>query len=74
MRALTYWRLSAAYFFYCTFVGAFAPYFGLYLKSLAFSAFQIGVLMSLYQVARIFMPNAWGWLQTAPEKVCVSCN
>jgi PPP family 3-phenylpropionic acid transporter len=62
MRALTYWRLSAAYFFYCTFVGSFAPYFGLYLKSLAFSAFQIGVLMSLYQVARIFMPNAWGWL------------
>ncbi len=62
MRASTYWRLSAAYFFYCTFVGAFAPYFGLYLKSLAFSAFQIGVLMSLYQVARIFMPNAWGWL------------
>jgi PPP family 3-phenylpropionic acid transporter len=62
MSAIPYWRLSAVYFFYCTFVGAFAPYFGLYLKSLAFSAFQIGVLMSLYQIARIFMPNAWGWL------------
>jgi len=42
--------------------GAFAPYWGLYLKSLEFSAFQIGVLMSLLQVARIFGPNLWGWL------------
>jgi PPP family 3-phenylpropionic acid transporter len=37
-----------------------APFWGLYLKSLAFSALQIGVLMSLLQVMRIFAPNIWG--------------
>jgi MFS transporter, PPP family, 3-phenylpropionic acid transporter len=57
-----YWRFAGFYFFYFAFVGAFAPYWSLYLKSLALSAFQIGVLMSLLQVMRIFSPNAWGWL------------
>jgi MFS transporter, PPP family, 3-phenylpropionic acid transporter len=62
MHHLPYWRLSGFYFVYFAFVGAFAPYWSLYLKSLEFSAFQIGVLMSLLQVARIFAPNLWGWL------------
>ena len=58
--AVPYWRLSGFYFFYFAFVGAMAPYWGLYLHSLAFNAFQIGVLMSLLQVMRIFAPNVWG--------------
>ncbi len=62
MHKLPYWRLSGFYFLYFAFVGVFAPYWSLYLKSLAFSAFQIGVLMSLLQVMRIFAPNLWGWL------------
>ena len=62
MHTLPYWRLSGFYFVYFAFVGAFAPYWSLYLKSLEFTAFQIGVLMSLLQVARIFAPNLWGWL------------
>lgn len=57
---LPYWRLSGFYFFYFAFVGAMAPYWGLYLHSLEFSALQIGVLMSLLQVMRIFAPNVWG--------------
>lgn len=57
-----YWRLSAYYFFYFAFIGAFFPYFTLYLKSLAFSAWDIGVLMSLMQVMRLLAPNLWGWL------------
>ena len=60
MSAVPYWRLSGFYFFYFAFVGAISPFWGLYLKSLAFSAFQIGVLMSLLQVMRIFAPNIWG--------------
>jgi PPP family 3-phenylpropionic acid transporter len=60
MNALPYWRLSGFYFFYFAFVGAMAPYWGLYLRSLAFNAFQIGVLMSLLHVMRIFAPNIWG--------------
>lgn len=58
--AVPYWRLSGFYFFYFAFVGAMAPYWGLYLRSLAFNAWQIGVLMSLLQVMRIFAPNVWG--------------
>lgn len=57
-----YWQLSFFYFAYFNFVGAFAPYWSLYLQSLAFSALQIAVLMSLFQVARIFSPGLWGWL------------
>jgi len=59
---LPYWRLSAYYFFYFAFVGAFSPYFGLYFQSLGFSAWEIGVLMSLLQVMRMVAPNVWGWL------------
>jgi len=62
MLSLPYWRLSGFYFFYFAFVGAFTPFWGLYLQSLEFNAFQIGVLMSLLQVSRIFAPNLWGWL------------
>lgn len=62
MQNLPYWRLSGFYFFYFAFVGAMAPFWALYLESLAFSAFQIGVLMSLLQVMRIFAPNIWGWM------------
>lgn len=54
--------LGGYYFFYFAFVGAFSPYWGLYLKSLHFSAWEIGVLMSLTQVMRIFAPNVWGWV------------
>jgi len=62
MPSLPYWRLSGFYFFYFSVIGAFAPYWSLYLQSLAFSALQIGVLMSLLLFTRIFSPAAWGWL------------
>ncbi len=38
------------------------PYWGLYLQSESFSAADIGILMSLFQISRIFAPNLWGWL------------
>ncbi len=57
-----YWRLSAYYFFYFAFIGGFFPYFALYLQSLRFSAWDIGVLMSLMQVMRVLAPSLWGWL------------
>ena len=55
-------RLSRFYFIYYFFVGAFVPYWGLYLKSEQFSPADIGILMSLFQISRIFAPNFWGWL------------
>ncbi|MGZ8262051.1 MAG: MFS transporter [Methylotenera sp.] len=57
-----YWRLSRFYFTYYFFVGAFVPYWGLYLQAEDFSAADIGILMSLFQISRIFAPNFWGWL------------
>lgn len=62
MQPIPYWRLSGFYFFHFAFIGAFAPYWSLYLKSLSFNALQIGMLMSLLHVTRIFAPAAWGWL------------
>jgi PPP family 3-phenylpropionic acid transporter len=63
-----YWRLSRFYFFYYFFVGLFVPYWGLYLQSKSFTAFQIGILLSLFQISRIFAPNFWGWLADHTNK------
>ncbi len=54
-------RLSALYCAYFAFVGAFMPYFGLYLASLGFAPWAIGVLLSVGQFTRIFAPNIWAW-------------
>lgn len=62
MLALPYWRLSGYYFFYFAFIGAFSPYFGLYLQSLSFSAWDIGLLMSQMQLMRLCAPYLWGVL------------
>ena len=58
----THWRLSAWYFFYFAYIGAFAPYFTLYLQSLGFAARDIGMLMAAGPVMRMLAPAFWGWL------------
>ncbi len=65
---LPYWRLSGYYFFYFAFIGAFSPYFGLYLQSLSFSAWDIGLLMSQMQLMRLFGPYVWGALADRAAK------
>lgn len=55
-------RLAGYYFFYFAFIGVFSPYFSLYLQSLNFSAWDIGVLMSQMQLMRLCGPYVWGWL------------
>lgn len=62
MHTKLHYRLSRFYFVYYFFVGAFVPYWGLYLQSEQFTAADIGILMSLFQISRIFAPNFWGWL------------
>lgn len=62
MHRLPYWRLSGYYFFHFAFIGAFSPYFGLYLQSLSFSAWDIGLLMSQMQLMRLFGPYLWSAL------------
>lgn len=62
MHSKLHYRLSRFYFSYYFFVGAFVPYWGLYLQAEKFTAADIGILMSLFQISRIFAPNFWGWL------------
>lgn len=57
-----HFNLSRFYFIYYFFVGAFVPYWGLYLTAESFSPADIGILMSLFQLSRIIAPNLWGWL------------
>ena len=57
-----HWRIAGFYFFYFAFVGMFAPYWSLYLKSIQFDAVQIAILMSVQPVMRMLAPNLWGWL------------
>ena len=62
MSALPYRRLAGFYFFYFAYLGAFAPFFTLYLEAAGMSAVEIGVLMALPQLTRIVAPHLWGWL------------
>lgn len=62
MTPFFYSRLSSFYFCYYFFVGLFVPYWGIYLSSLSFTAIQIGALLSLFQISRIFAPNLLGWI------------
>ncbi|OGT02818.1 MAG: MFS transporter [Gallionellales bacterium RBG_16_57_15] len=57
-----YWRIAGFYFFYYAFVGMFAPYWSLYLRSIHFDAIEIAILMSVQPVMRMIAPNLWGWL------------
>ncbi len=50
------------FFAYYGYVGVFSPYASLYFADRGIGAAQIGVLMSLMQVMRIFGPNLWGWV------------
>ena len=59
---MPYWRLSGFYFFYFASLGALAPYWGLYLKSLDFSAAAIGTMMAIIMATKIVSPNIWGWV------------
>jgi len=55
-------RLAGFYFVYFLMLGGFAPYFSLYLRKLGFSAVEIGMLLALMPLARVFAPTAWAWI------------
>ena len=52
-------RLALFYFVYFAMLGAYAPYFGLYLQRLAFTPQQIGVLLGLVPIVRMVFPTLW---------------
>ena len=55
-------RLGGFYFFYYTVVGAFMPFWSLYLEDQGFNYQEIGILSSIAIVTRFFAPLIWGWL------------
>ncbi|HID99506.1 MAG TPA: MFS transporter [Thiotrichaceae bacterium] len=57
-----YWRLSAFYFFYYASLGAFLPYWALYLHTLGFNAQAIGELIAILLAMKIIAPNISGWI------------
>ncbi len=55
-------RLATFYFVFFAGVGAFMPYWSLYLESIGMDAATIGWLMASMAATRIVAPNLWGWL------------
>lgn len=56
------------FFAYYGFVGVFSPYASLYFADRGMDAAEIGVLLSLTQVMRVFGPNLWGWVADHSQK------
>ena len=52
-------RLAGFYFAYYAALGAFTPYWSLYLQSQGLGVAAISVLMSLWYATRILAPSAW---------------
>ena len=62
MRSIPASRLSSFYFVYYAALGAFTPYWSLFLKSRGQDVAAIGVLMSLWYATRIVAPSTWSGL------------
>ena len=63
-----YQRLSIFYFFFFAALGVFVPYWPLYLKSLNFTAIEIGELMAIVMGSKIIAPYLLGWLSDYLQK------
>ena len=59
---IPYWRLSGVYFFYFALLGAWLPYWSLFLQDEGFDAAAIGYLSAILMATKIIAPSIWGWL------------
>lgn len=59
---LPYKRLAGFYFFWFATLGAFLPYWGLFLQEGGYSATQIGAVFGALLGTKIIAPYAWGWI------------
>ncbi|MBC6414417.1 MAG: MFS transporter [Chromatiales bacterium] len=53
---------SAFYFFYFATLGTYLPYWPIYLKAQGMALHEIGELMAIALLTKIFAPYIWGWL------------
>lgn len=60
--AVPYWRLSSFYFFYFAVLGAWLPFWPLYLEHQGFDAAAIGYIAGITMATKIVAPSLWGWL------------
>ena len=61
-------RLSSFYFAYYAALGAFAPYWSLYLKGRGQDVASISILMSLWYATRVVAPSTWSTLSARSTK------
>ncbi len=66
--SVPYWRLSSFYLCYFATLGAFIPYWSLYLKENGFNPTEIGQLSALLVGTKIIAPNLWGWIADHTRK------
>lgn len=57
-----FFRLSSFYFFYFASIGAFVPYWSVYLESLGFTPGEIGELIAISMMTKLIAPYLWGWI------------
>jgi MFS transporter, PPP family, 3-phenylpropionic acid transporter len=57
-----YWRLASVYAVYFAVLGAFVPYWSLYLHARQFSPADIGILLAIPTLTKIIVPNIWGYI------------
>jgi len=62
VEASLYWRLSFFYLFYFASIGIMVPFWSLYLKSINFSALEIGQLSAVLMGTKIIAPYVWAWI------------
>ena len=68
-------RLSGFYFAYYAALGAFTPYWSLYLQSQGMGVAAISVLMSLWYATRIVAPSTWTTLAARSSRpIPTSCS
>lgn len=57
-----YWKHSGFYLFFFASVGAFMPYWSVYLQEIGFPPEQISALIAIILGTKVIAPNVWGWL------------
>ncbi|HWM44638.1 MAG TPA: MFS transporter [Burkholderiales bacterium] len=69
-------RLSAFYFAFFAYAGAYVAYFPLYLASRGLGAVEIAWVLALPPLVRIVAPGAWGWIadRTGAHRAIVACS
>ena len=58
----SYLKLSSFYFFYFSTLGAFLPFWPLYLNHINFTPYEIGIITGAMIGTKIIAPNLWGWI------------